>query len=536
VLCFKNFKIECPNSRTFESVQEFYVVDGEVLPPTHSWESVEPDFPNPMDLHFVDLNRNGISSFSEPEFGLVEDTSSIDDTTLKTTQLVADIVVSFLGGFDPLEWKTRHGPGAVSDSRSDRRFKYDFPGWPSRLDQIFPYADFAFANNALWADAVAHDSDFSPYFNSEVASKLIAVPKTFRAPRLIASEPTAHQWCQQSIRDFLMRSIAKTPIAGSISFEDQTRNQVLALEASHTRAHATIDLSSASDRISCWVVERLFRRSPSLLNALKASRTRYIRQDIDLKSPKLHKLRKFSTMGSAVTFPVQTILFTIIAISAVLVTRQQKVTIANIRRIADREVQVFGDDIVVPIDSWVETMDILKAFGLKVNTAKTFGVGNFRESCGMDAYDGNIVSKVNILRYPSLSKPESILSSVEVANNLLLGGWFKASAYVRSAVQKLRHYVFPNVALDSGLLGWRTFGTPMNDHLKYRWNHRLCRAEFRCCRLNPTASRVPSLKDSMLLQYFTETNSDIPIQGDRLGYTASKGPLRLRMAWDSLEG
>jgi hypothetical protein len=80
-------------------------------------------------------------------------------------------------------------------------------------------------------------------------------------------------------------------------------------------------LKSASDRISCWVIERLFRRSPSLLSALYATRTRWITQSLDKKSPEACRLRKFSTMGSAVTFPVQTILFSVLAVSSVLYTR-----------------------------------------------------------------------------------------------------------------------------------------------------------------------------------------------------------------------
>jgi hypothetical protein len=218
-------------------------------------------------------------------------------------------------------------------------------------------ADFGFANFGFWSDFVANHGDFAEITSSESPSKLISVPKELSGPRLIASEPVSHQWCQQVILDFLVSSVRRLPIAGSISFENQAPNGLMALEASHSQSHVTVDLSSASDRISCWHVERFFRRNPTLVSALHASRTRFLRNDIDKKSPKYHVLRKFSTMGSAVTFPIQTYMFTITCIGALLYARNLRATIKNIKELS-REVRVFGDDIVIPVDGWPALQDL----------------------------------------------------------------------------------------------------------------------------------------------------------------------------------
>ncbi|UJQ85548.1 MAG: putative replicase protein [Leviviridae sp.] len=535
--CFKGFRIACPNSRTYESVQEFFKTDDEVRLPSLNWAGDRLSDAGFDDLQFGDLLPAKLPLLEGRAIPpRDEGVLAIERMALSVVQRTADIATSFFGRFDPTEWRTRHGPGAVSDLRGNRINKYDFPQWPERLERVFPVADFAFANYDHWVHSIKHEEWFHECNTSkEPFSRLIAVPKTFRGPRLIASEPTAHQWCQQSVRDFLMSRVQDTPIGGAISFRDQSPSQRLVLGASQSGSHATIDLSMASDRISCWVVERLFRRSPSLLQALHSCRTRWIRQDLDRRLPRFLELRKFTTMGSAVTFPVQTILFTVVAASAVLLCRKLKPTIANVRRVC-KEVQVFGDDIIVPVDAWKVTVALLTTLGLRVNDDKTFGHGMFRESCGMDAFNGHNVSRVSILSEPSVSAPENVLSCVDVANNLLMGGWFKTSHYVRKTVEGLGRYSFPNVAPFSGVIGWITFGEVDNSHLRSRWNWGLSQREYRFSLPRAGIRRCLTDKTSLLLQYFTEAAPAAFVEGDRLGIVALKKPLRLREGWAPLPG
>jgi hypothetical protein len=120
-------------------------------------------------------------------------------------------------------------------------YKYLFPHWPDKLDAVFSYSECAFANFGSWAASVSRLGFDDSAMRHEPPSRLIAVPKTYSGPRLIASEPVAHQWCQQTIRDFFVSRVADTSLGLCISFRDQTPNQVAALKASATRASSTID-------------------------------------------------------------------------------------------------------------------------------------------------------------------------------------------------------------------------------------------------------------------------------------------------------
>jgi hypothetical protein len=323
--------------------------------------------------------------------------------------------------------------------------------------------------------------------------------------------------------------LRRTPIASSIHFRDQTYNQRLALRASHTQSHATIDLSSASDRLSCWLVERIFRRLPSLVEALHASRTRWVVNTIDRKSPKHHLLRKFACMGSACTFPVQSYVFCILAVSSVLYSRGIRPTISSVRA-ASREVLVFGDDIIIPIDCWEQLQGLLSDLGLKVNQAKTFGTGMFRESCGLDAWNGHDVTPTYTITYPDVSRPESIASSVETHNNFVKRGWYGVADYAKSRVLEERRFAIPHVPLGSGTFGWYDHNMVGNDLLRKRFNPFTMQVERHCTVVESTMKRTPTGRNSQLLQYFTEVRPVPFIRGDRIG-VAERSRTSIRTRW-----
>lgn len=527
----KKFRMACSDASTWSTVDAFYKIDQGVRHPSLDWDG--DDFEATLAAH-LSLGDDDLVAF--PLLYRLYDkaepcSSSVEDSML-AIQSVADIVSSQFGRFDPIDWKARHGPGVVSDLKKGLS-KYSFPFWPDKLERVFPFADIAFHCYTEWADYVQHQTEISAYIQrQELPSSLKAVPKVLSKPRLIAAEPVAHQWCQQIVADFLMTRVKETSLRSCISFRDQSKNGDLALSASSSGSHATIDLSDASDRISCWVIERLFRRSPTLLDALQSSRTRWIRNDIDRKSPKLYKLRKFTTMGSTVTFPVQTILFSCIAIGATLSKRGQIPTIRNIERTA-REVQVFGDDIIVPSDSAAETLAALAYLGLKVNPTKTFLTGKFRESCGVDAYDGHIVSRVSVLAMPAVSKPESVASIVDTHNNFYSRGYYEVSEYLRRTVTSLKRYRFFDVTPGSGTIGWFSHAGPDHNGAPRRWNEALHRLEYRITGLRSLCGRELSDGRSMLLQYFTEVHRPPLSKEERLG-TASISKTKLGLRWEPL--
>jgi hypothetical protein len=478
---------------------------------------------------FTDAARVGADLSDDLFAGRAPDPSPELYKLLDTVQRVADIVSSNLGSFDPQAWNLRHGPGGVAD-QSFGDYKYSFQRWPDRLETQFAFADFAIANYAQ-CELLPVEEARAHGFTHESPARLCAVPKTIKTPRLIACEPVCLQWCQQAIRDFFYTRVERTFLSQFIDFRRQDKNGSLALEASRDGSHSTIDLSSASDRISCWHVERLFRRSPSLLLALQASRSVWIAQDICRVSPQVHYLRKYSTMGNATTFPVQSLFFLTLALGVLLHVRRLRVNLKNCKDLGDRQVRVFGDDIIVPGDCSGVLVDLLKALHLRVNDSKTFTEGNFRESCGVDAFCGLNVTTVSVLEQPRSASPSSVVSTVDAHNNLLDAGYWETSAYLRKTASSAGFRKIREVKHGDGAFGWSVFGPVSNGGLRHRYNRSLQRLEIKCLQHTAAVTRSPAEGAPGLLQFFTEAAKKVTSASSTLGHLARRPKVRLSLRW-----
>jgi hypothetical protein len=491
----KNFVAECSPRYLFEATKEFFDVE-EVLPkPSHFWDGDGSDAGVVNHGHLRDL----VATPTDQPL-LFFGTERPDTSVLDTIQRVADIVSSTLGIFDPDQADFRHGPGAVSDlSRGD--YKYNFPNWGPRLEALFPYDRYGTTSLGLmeFDGTTGYDVDFV-----EPASDLLAVPKTMKGPRLIAKEPTCHQWVQQAVRDFLYRSSSRNRYTRwSLNFDTQEANRSAASLASVLGTDATMDLKSASDRISCALVERLFRRNPGLLGAFAACRTRYLRNTLDKKHGGLWKLHKFSTQGSALTFPVQSLVFFMITVG-VGVHLTGRFRVENIEDCAGR-VRIFGDDIVLPVEWEPMVEEIFHLLGLRVNHTKTHTEGNFRESCGMDAWMGYDVSPPHVLSDPVETDARSLASWLAVTNNFFVKGFWHAAAWLDSRVPTRILRKIPVVSPASGWFGLRSFsGGGIQKSFKTRWNSSLHRTEHRVLGLFAKSRVSRTDQAANLLQYFTE--------------------------------
>lgn len=498
----KKFRLDSSDKRKEKVLDSFLTTESGLRQGSINWDLDDPDWSY---LDSVHLDQIYLTQSSSDHSLFEEDNQKIAPalaSAICNVQSVADILTSTLGVFHPESWKMKHGPGAVSDAKAGSD-KYLFPHWCQKLERVFPIADFGYANFNIWASHAV--SDLNHVFRHEPPSKLILVPKVLKAPRLIASEPTSHQWCQQSIKDFVTNRVHNSFIKNFISFRDQVPNQEMARRGSLDQSLATIDLSDASDRVSCFLVERLFRREISLIDALQACRTRWVSNPTGYGTFKFLKLKKFSTMGSACTFPIQSLVFLSIAIGTVLSVRNQKATFRSINSLIG-EVRVFGDDIIVPTDCADRVMEVLTLCGLVVNRLKTFESGNFRESCGLDSFKGHNVTPVYVMTSPSRPKPESIASAIDTHNNFLLRGWYKCADYLAATVHSISSKI-RNVELGSGDFGLQVIGYVDNTHLPVRWNPHLQRRELRTILLQSKSPRRRTEADSMLLQYFTECPS-----------------------------
>lgn len=409
---FKKLKVDCPPTTVKEAVHDFITIDQDLRNPSGTWDR---DSWIPQRHRFCDASDLiGTSSTRARLWGTV-------DSVFGAIAPRAEVCTFSL--------KPAHGPGSVADLKTGTD-KYLFPFWPAKLDQTFPYTAFAVHNECI---KIPEDMTLvcSP---KEPPAKLHAVPKTFKGPRLITSEPTAHQFLQQGLLKWI-RENSSPLLRNSIDFLNQEKSQDAALQASIRGDLATVDLSSASDRLSCWTVERAFGVNQSLLRCLHAVRTRII-VDATGTDPELSlRMKKFAGQGNAVTFPIQTIVYTGFAISAGLVYENLKPTPQNIRRMG-RKVRVFGDDIILPRKHVPLLTLMLEENQLKVNGKKSHISGAFRESCGMDAYKGTDVTPLYISHLEWDKSPDKFQSWIDVSNNAHRKGLWELSSYMYNQVPK----------------------------------------------------------------------------------------------------
>jgi hypothetical protein len=377
---------------------------------------------------------------------------------------VVSRLLSFGVELDPWSIKPRHGPGAVADLKSGED-KYSFPVWPDKLGQIFPCEWFTHPTGDLRISSDPSDYPFrDPGLLSfwQGVSKLCAVPKTYKGPRLITIEPTAMQYIQQGVMHW-MRDHLSSILRQSISFNDQQPSRDMALLASSRLGLATVDLSEASDRLSCWTVERCFHNA-SFLQALSACRSSNVSVDTAKFGPTVpsmvYGLRKFAGMGSAVTFPVQSIVYTVCAHVAVLAEKGRDPSTVRRRCLARQaeRIRVFGDDIILPASALPYLYATLAHLQLKVNMGKTHWTGYFRESCGMDAYKGYEVTPFYLRHaHEDLRRGTALAQHVAVANNAYRKGLWHLCEHLRDRIPHDHRGRIPHSSEDLGVVTHSTF-------------------------------------------------------------------------------
>lgn len=488
----KKVSLPCPHVATLSEVAEFAAIDQGLPEPSRFW-----NVPHPSESDRRDATRNFRDIFAVNSSGERVDSQQNERSIvelLSILDVVSGILTSTLGPYKPEEWRFKHGPGAISDVKGPTN-KYCWTNWSDRLESVFPIADYGFHNWQSWARN--HDN---PVMNDEPFSRLIAVRKTFTKPRLIAAEAREHQWCQQNCWDYFCSRVGQTWISDFISFRDQSLNQNLCLEGSRDGSLLTLDLSAASDRLTPSVVGAFFRHNPCLLDALRASRTRVMQQDISNDVPSTILLRKFSTMGSAVTFPVQSLVFLGLSISAALFCAGQRATPRNIKALKGK-VAVFGDDIIAPRECRKVLQLLLEMLHFKVNVAKTFSDGKFRESCGVDAFRGGDVTPV-YWKGELGSNSNALASTIECANNFYSKFLLHTASYVASTVRK----GFPYVSMRSSVFGFKS-RVPVSLNLPRRFNRDLQRDEVRHATCCSSSRRSATEDDTSLFQFFIEEPS-----------------------------
>lgn len=517
----KKTRLKCKPQRVYDAIKEYYDVEARIEHPVPRIFEGDPDSSEwRRDIYDLETlaerqedPHHGLPLLSsEPgtRRGSSDGGFSISEL-LRSAQRFAGIASSGFGVFSPEHVLAKHGPGAVSEVLRDGT-KYMFPSWSPRLEHLFPWDVYGVTTVDNFLSNSVPIPELLPR-EVEHHSKLIAVPKTQKGPRLIASEPVCHQWIQQGIARVLVERVAQTPLRYSLDFHSQERSREAALEASLTGERSTIDLSSASDRLSAAVVASVLRSNISLLRLIAACRTRYLFNPLDKKFPKFMKLRKFASMGSALTFPIQSIVFAILAVG-VGSRHSPEATYDDLCK----EVRVFGDDIIVPKE-WVgDLVRVLHALGLKVNSSKTFTEGNFRESCGMDAFRGYDVTPAYIRWLSTEFDSDSAVGYVAVANNFFMKGYWRAAHYLETAAPWVSR--LPAVAAHVAALGRATFSRGIDPSLRQRWDDNLQKYVVPLLRVSSAKRRtVTNENPNGFMEYCVRINARIhPVEEiQRLG-------------------
>lgn len=308
------------------------------------------------------------------------------------------------------------GPGAVWPSCPVSE-KSNWDTIYSSIEREYPFCHNYALLPSFWKEACYGN----PYLTetTDITCNLVAVPKDSRGPRLICVHPKESIWIQQGQRDLLESAIESHPLTrGRINFRDQSINGSLALSSSSDGTMCTLDLKDASDRLTDTLVRYLFGGAYRWIGCARASRCR-------LLDGRHIRLEKYAPMGNCLTFPVQSLVFYSLV----------RAGIQRLYGIDCSDVYVFGDDIVFPSKYYDGAIRALASANLIVNTGKTFRKGLFRESCGVDAYNGEDVTPHRLKRYmlPSVTTAVSLCT---MAKAMRMDGYLETSAFLYHIVAK----------------------------------------------------------------------------------------------------
>lgn len=349
-------------------------------------------------------------------------------------------VTELFRGFTPKfsEMRPKHGPGAVADGENVSQKRKDFRKFKQLL-RVFPLT--------FWDSYSRIAMDPSSYLNRPSCeyglSRTEFVPKDSSGPRIIGLEPREYMWIQQALKSILYSYIESHRFTrGHINFTDQTINRQLTI---NWREFDTLDMSEASDRNSLALVKYLFGDT-EILRLLLAARTPGTR----LPNGEILWFKKFAPMGSACCFPVEAIVFYALAIAG-LHTHGMPLELAR------RSVYVYGDDIIVPHGSFETLKPLFEAVGLKFNESKCCVSGKFRESCGLDSYDGVDVTPIKAKNVTlNRADPSTLKSFVEHANMLYDKGYWASANTMRKIFNQVIGWRLPQSCSPIPVLSWRS--------------------------------------------------------------------------------
>lgn len=339
-----------------------------------------------------------------------------------------------------------HGPGSTADSyRSNER--YEIRKWNERSEYSFPSDLHCFSNYGEAAECAkgGAEGERGPEFLSlrqELGVRVVFVPKTQSAPRVIAIEPSHVMYMQQSVKDYMYKTLEEHSLTrNSVRFSDQTVNQKRAYTSSIDRRLATLDLKDASDRVHLHLVQRIFKNS-GLLPYLEDARSLHA----TLPDGRNIVLTKYASQGSALCFPVEACVFYTLVLATMHMVDSVRPSSRSIKKYS-RLIDIYGDDIIVPVGYADAVVRYLESYALKVNVNKSFWNSLFRESCGADYYNGVAVNPVYARTVPPDNvrnwQAEEIMGWNATADLFYMRGQWHIAQEIRNLLRSVVRHTIP---------------------------------------------------------------------------------------------
>jgi hypothetical protein len=275
-------------------------------------------------------------------------------------------IAEILGDVPDLEdMDFNFGPGAAYGVRGDT----------SVFNKVAATLECTYAFTTILSDFL---SEFPGWINTGThdvklceGSELTFVPKNAKTDRAICIEPLLNGLYQKGVGSWIRDRLKRF----GIDLRDQRVNARLASTA-HLSGLATVDFASASDTIAYALVLDLL--PIDWFEFLDVARCPRYEDDDGWKS-----FQKFSSMGNAYTFELESLIFYALAYACM----QEE----GVRPMTGVNLSVYGDDVIIPQVCYDLFARVTGVCGFTVNNEKSFKNGLFYESCGHDYFNGTLV-------------------------------------------------------------------------------------------------------------------------------------------------
>lgn len=270
----------------------------------------------------------------------------------------------------------RWGPGATATLPRRRRYlDYKICEAPMSItSRALPYMKAMIEADYHWMEVLSGVFPSGPYsvldscFRVIPGDVLMVVDKNAKTGRTIGKAPTANSFLQQGPGRYIRSRLKRH----GIDLDDQSINQTWASLA-YDLDLCTLDLKGASDTIAKELVYSLL--PPDWVQLLADLRSPFVKVNGDWLY-----VEKFSAMGTAFTFELETLIFWSV-----------------VQAVTDRDdpggvVSIYGDDIICTRRVSSQVIEVLESIGFVVNHDKSFTEGNFYESCGKHYWQGRDVT------------------------------------------------------------------------------------------------------------------------------------------------